>query len=1471
MSGRNGAGSRGSRRERGAAIGQWHPTVVEARRLRVGVSAGFLAALCLAWSCLPLPARAAGQDASPPKPRERVIFQNGPWATEYLGSAEDPLLVVSYQGRHAAVSAVPEGGAGEKATGRSELPGPTSLSKVSGLKMRLRSAQLLRNIYLPLAETDGESAPRPAADGHPSVRFQDRQGNVYGPFPASHIDYTLREAGRSRNPLAVALLEGETVLPAGDYEVHISSPVPLVRNEETGLVPAILVKGVDYRTWRAYKEKLLPENGFTVIGSSELARALEDPGAYTPPRDGRRAVRPASLELSVPSLVEQIVFDAYNGGKGSVPGTVSIVDGSGETVGTFQASGAAAGGVANALWVVRPDVVLKPGHYTLVVSEGGVITGDAVGNPAFAVRTAPASPRRFDFTGTYSVDLSVVRTSTLMGPVSEGQPSVSLEDFELTVLDRGEALELIGKYEEMPFSQIARVTKREEERVEATVQGSVRVRVPKPALLGATVAIVLEKRPGLVPILKAEGQGTYLRPATKDKGPDYNTYRITARGTLVNRDPPPFVAAAFARRLGSAGKVPGPDTPFQAAAGALFPPLAAVIAQVIQNAFRRSREGQLLEERRKLEEMRKNWRALLPEERERLALALMADALAHSDEPDADRYATGEGEAATAERADEFLAEAAEEVYAAESADTGEEYAAAEQEEWAEEELALPEPEELAHNFFGSERERLAAERDEWEKNLEDSLRSADPDDPQAQRLHEQYREYIAYLDGRLREIDELARSAAAGEESPSLVLPIDHTGRTAEVRYDPLTGQWVNAETGNIFDMERYEKDVLPGFERDRQFIEEQRRKLETRDTAFDRAIDALVQDQAERGRLLAQLQGLRNRAYGIAPPAPEVGDVQANIETLIEELSRGAMPTEELRDRAVRVARVVTGRLTGRTLSEEEGRRLGELYTSTASILAHTAAESGLDVVTGRTWAGMAGRLTLAAVTGGYSEIPLSVGEALYDIKQDIEAGESGVRATLKAMGKYALGELAGAYGEEALKHSGWRLNEEALEKLSAKLNTPVSELLGGQGGGGILEGAVEKAGKGLVSSTDTLARRAPDAADYLRYRTEVRDTAEMVAAKIRAGSGLDTDDLRRVLRDPSITRELKGAPEEVRRAYQDALESKLYNPALSNTRHRVTEALNADPTFRARIEKEFGPGARVEVEIDTIRTPGTAGEGTRLNADNDLTGRLVITDAQGNMVHRELPAEKIAGVYHEEFAKAAGMLDEGGNFNVAKAQAEMPDVDWSGLSREQQLEVFAKRHNQEVTDVFSPEASVDFNRWAQHSLRRDLPPGTSAVDLLKSGAPSARLGDPQGLAMMEVYKVKEFFNHGGLANQTEAYEQLAKMGRLTGDLAEAYRKLGFPVQDMPENMVKALEVVRNRSLSPGARALALQELGFSGPEDLANKLAGRIEGLQKLGDLASRGAAAPGASAVSGGAEGFINRVISAIVGAHLKDER
>lgn len=180
-------------------------------------------------------------------------------------------------------------------------------------------------------------------------------------------------------------------------------------------------------------------------------------------------------------------------------------------------------------------------------------------------------------------------------------------------------------------------------------------------------------------------------------------------------------------------------------------------------------------------------------------------------------------------------------------------------------------------------------------------------------------------------------------------------------------------------------------------------------------------------------------------------------------------------------------------------------------------------------------------------------------------------------------------------------------------------------------------------------------------------------------------------------------------------------------------------------------------------------------------------------------------------------------------------------------------AKKHNQEVTDIKSTEAAADFNALKNKS-------GVSNVGQLKAGVSTAKLDDPAGLAKMEQYKINNYFNKGGIANQTEAYEQLVKMGKLTNDLTSAYQKLGYNAQAIPDNMSKALEIAGNRNLSPGTRTLELKKLGFDGPTDLANKLSGRIEGLQKLG-----------APAPDKPANKTLEKITSIIIGSHLNENK
>jgi len=1460
---------------------------------------GWLGVLIIACTMAPLSAIAAERTSPPEEPYEKVLYTNGSWGTELMRYDNQTKLIVTYQGSW------------ESQTGQNPVPASSDKALIS---FKLKSKSLLRGVYLPFTYPTVNPKLKIV-----SFFLRDSKGNIYGPYEtipvktninlqdaaaAEGILISVDEKGSKDNAPDKIFIDNvfvaatEIILPAGNYSLYTNDDGRMVRNNQTNGQGAVLIKGIDYSAWQRYKEKLLQwesagrdkgvvqedENiAISVSGSTVLSEVKVKPENYqaAPPKTPAQRL-PASLTLKESSLVDEIVFNTYNGGKGAAPGFITVTDQKGQVQGKFQANGGLLGKAANGIWAVNPGIVLPAGVYTLSCSDPAVVTYNEDGTPDFYAAVAPVPPKRYDFTGRYYIDLAVSKASTLMGPVKDGQNALDLKSFELSVIDKGEVIELIGKYEGMPFSQECKVTKREENNLTAAFNFAADLRnLPYKAKIGAAGTVNLQKPPGLQAKVTIAGQGTYERPASKTKGADYNTYKIAGQGSMASPDLPGYVAAALGAKIASAGNIPGPDSPAQAAAGALFPPLVGLIVHVLQTMLKPKPEAEhkskLSVGEQAMADANQSLGKGLYTEEEAKAWATLADALGNSDEPDDDPFSVGDNEKPGGS---DYVAPESGSGYGdgSEGADEGSEGGYEESdngesspnEDTAGEEgqdsamPVSPEPEKV----FGTEREQLEAEREEWLKNLAISQESADPQDPRSQELHTQYKDYIGYLESKINDLKQAEKYA----KMPKMTVQVDHTGRTAEIGYDEETGKWQNLESGNEFDMNRYEKDVAPGFAKTKEFVDTQRHKLEKGDTDFDRAMKALVEDNKQRANLLGQLQKIRNQSYGIVPPAPGVGDVQGNIDKLINDLSDRSIGTQELRDKAVRIAKVVTDRNTGATMSEEAAKKLIDREMSYTHAAAQTVSEGFKDVITGRTKAGIAGRAGLAILTGGVSEYVMSPAEAMIDIKESMDSGESGTRATLKAMGKYVLGELGGEYMGEAWKRSGYSINPDAIKKAADLGNTPVSKILGLGGAAGSKEavgGLASSAQKGVLGSADSnLGHGASDLAEYAKYKADVKNQASIIENKIRTAAGnkpitpedvskaLSGDDIRKVLRDPSVTRELKNTHPGVQKAYQDVLDSKLYKPANANTAKQLESDLLAD------VQKQYGSGAKIKVEVESIRTPGT--KGSPLNADNDLTGKITITDANGKTIVKEIPADQVAPIYNKNFAEAAGMIKDG-KFDVAKAKLEMPEgikitdakghtktIGWEEATPEQQLEAFAKKHNQEVTDVHSAEAATDFNAAKNAD-------GISNVGKLKAGDPAAALADPGGLAKMEQYKINNYFNKGGVANQTEAYEQLAKMGKLTNDLTNAYQKLGYNAKDLTGNMQTALDVAANRNLSPGARTLELQKLGFKGPGDLANKLSGRIEGLQKLG-----------APQTGKGDGEMVKKLSSIIIGSYLNEQ-
>jgi hypothetical protein len=147
---------------------------------------------------------------------------------------------------------------------------------------------------------------------------------------------------------------------------------------------------------------------------------------------------PTTFSISTSYKVTYMnTYHYFNGGK--LPGTISLKHSDGTVYGPWQATGLAGqGGVANATWIVQPNVVIKPGNYTVLDSDNATwsqnsqssnagfveirgIASGTTGTPTLvSISVTPANPtitvgmaQQFTATGSYSDNSTQNLTSSV--------------------------------------------------------------------------------------------------------------------------------------------------------------------------------------------------------------------------------------------------------------------------------------------------------------------------------------------------------------------------------------------------------------------------------------------------------------------------------------------------------------------------------------------------------------------------------------------------------------------------------------------------------------------------------------------------------------------------------------------------------------------------------------------------------------------------------------------------------------------------------------------------------------------------------------------------------------------------------------------------------------------------------------------------------------------------------------------------
>lgn len=820
----------------------------------------------------------------PIKPYERVIASNGNWYTEQIDMDGANELIMAWEGEYV-------------------VSGDLTSAQAENMVLKVSEDYVLGSIVIPF-QMRLEKAPQ--------LLIKDAAGNLYGPFLGAESLANLNTSDQ-RNPKMSGIAQNavnyvfapsiEIELLKGQYEMMISDPVYQIKDETTGASGAFIVKGTSLEGYKRYMESLKAYGDEENLdGQVFVSKEVIGSDAFVPddlkdykylPAEKPPTKKKAIVKVENDSLVTNIVFNTYNEGKGAAPGVIAILDAKGEVVEAYESIGKSLGGIANGAWLATPNMILPEGIYELAVSAPEAIQYDKKGNPEFYVTLEKPQPMRVDFTGTYKINFDAYKRSTLMGPVADNDSDFSVKDFELTILDKGESIEVIGVYEKMPFSQECAITEASDDSLVAQGRLSADLKnLPAKTKIAADFTITLSQKGKKNAQMTITGMGTYERAASKTKGADYNTYELKGSGKMQTSEIPAYVAAALASATKGVGNIPGPDSTSTAVVGLLFPPLVGLVIHVLQELL--SKAAKKEEETPKIKKYSKEWyKQQNPGmSDESIAWAMLADAGGGSDDSsDASEGGGSEGDSAEgsgSEGGSEGDADYGEE--GTEGSENNDSETSDETEEDFEDEGDSNEGEdaEAEEDSEGDEgdSEEEEAPEDETEGEDEDDGEDEDSEGSEDEDEDSEGGEDDTSEDDRNSDVGEEGgeEDSEAGfedaadqedkfgdeaiEKPETLTLQVDHTGRTVEYVKDKATGEWVNPETGGILDLERYEKDVKPNFEKDKEFIDAQRDKLEKGDTAFDKELRQQAEERRAAEEKAAYIEKLGQK-YGTTDEA--------------------------------------------------------------------------------------------------------------------------------------------------------------------------------------------------------------------------------------------------------------------------------------------------------------------------------------------------------------------------------------------------------------------------------------------------------------------------------------------------------------------------------------------------------------------------------------------------------------------------
>lgn len=330
--------------------------------------------------------------------------------------------------------------------------------------------------------------------------------------------------------------------------------------------------------------------------------------------------------------------------------------------------------------------------------------------------------------------------------------------------------------------------------------------------------------------------------------------------------------------------------------------------------------------------------------------------------------------------------------------------------------------------------------------------------------------------------------------------------------------GQYINILTGGMVDVTRLDEwkqswsNIIADHQ---QFSQQQMEKLENRDTAFDKGMDAWLAEQKEKDKIFKNLNQMEmNILLGKGPegslyrPPGSPGNILDHIGQLQDQILKGK-PLDK--QKYQQIFNIYKGVKLGDILTEDKLPTSNEI---TRDIINNTFQSTAKEFILGEksdgstSWLGMIGRTLTATVTGGASELVFTPIEAAKNMKDYVDAGGNSIAGGFThAMGAVITGEVFGKAGELAgagIKKVGSAVGKAAgefLENAGKKGSTAAQQVLDAVG-------SAKKGLKDLVSSIqETLSGKKPSTGTTVKQPPQQLPTG-LSRAEARAGSGTNIE---------------------------------------------------------------------------------------------------------------------------------------------------------------------------------------------------------------------------------------------------------------------------------------------------------------------------------------------------------------------------